>query len=343
MKQIVYIIALCLIIGGCSSKSEPRPTKDYQLEALQNEVRQVSLFIDNWTGYDQAYSRINSLEEYKRTKARIFASQSYAKLTNRLEFEQKIAQFEAIVKRHESWLKERKELLGRIERYSAQYRQAQQELFAKFAKPLRVGAYELVIANAYYQLKITDPDQAYASARYVGLKQLNIIAASKDLPLRLPHLIVGDFVVEVRITNRSQKKILRPDGYIVHSQSKTGKNGSYVARSFREYLVQFSDDINNRYEFSQAVGVTNKDSENGVRPGQSAVWSFQFNRDNHPIASVKTFRILFSQRVFEKPLTLSIPTAVIRIPELPAPLKTAQPEEQKSSSGRFHPVPYRKC
>ena len=319
MKQLIYTFALCLIIGGCGSKPAPRPTKDYQLEALQNEVRQVSRFIDNWTGYEQAYSRINSLEEYKQTRASILASPSYAKFTDKLEFEEKLAQFDAIVQRHENWLKERQELLARMERYYAEYRLAQQELFTKFAKPLRVGPYELVVASAYYQLKTIDPDQAYASARYVGLKQLNIMAASKDLPLRLPYLAIGDFVAEVRITNRSQKKILRPDGYIVHSQSKTGENGSYVARFFREYLVQFSDEISNRYEFSQAEGVTNKDSENGIRPGKSVVWSFQFNRDNHPIASVKTFRIVFPQRVFEKPLTLTIPTAVIRLPELPAP------------------------
>lgn len=315
--RYVTLILFFTIIAGCASKPPPPPPKDYQLEALQNQVREVNHFIDNWTGFKQEYSSINSLDEYKETRQKILSSPAYLKLTNQRSFEGKTNQFDAIVKRYEIWIEERSAMLTAMDQFLHQYKSSQQLLFSKHAKPLAVGSYELAVANAYYHMEPVDPDQAYASARYVGLKQLNIIAASKDQPLRLPHLAIADFVVEVKITNRSSKKILRPDGFIVHRQSKSNKSGSFIARSFREYLVQFSDNVNNRYEFSQALDVINKDSENGIRPGNDMIWSYHFNEDNHPLDTVKTFQIIFPQKVFGKPLKLKIPTQTIQKPKLP--------------------------
>ncbi len=317
MLHLFTLLVVFFGITGCAPKPPPPPAKDYQFEALQNEARQVNNFIDNWSGFSQEYSRINSLEEYKAAKRKILASSSYYKLPDRHLFESKVNQFDAIVGRYEIWLDERTELLEQMEQFFIGYKNKQKQSFAKHAKPFDVGPYELTVINGYYLLKPDDPDQAYASARYVGLKQLNIIAAAKDVPLRLPRMKIGDFVVEVKIRNKSDQKILRPDGFIVHRQSKSTKAGSFIARSFREYLVSFSDEVNNKYQFARAAGVINKDSENGIRPGEEMIWSYHFNQENYPVQTVKTFQIAYPSPVFGKALKLSIPVRMISKPNLP--------------------------
>lgn len=325
MNRPALLILALILSAGCAAKPEPPPAKDYQFEALQNQARQMEIFIDNWSGYEQKFSRINSLEEYRKYKRKIFSSPAYEKLEGRALLEGKINQFDAVVKRYEIWLEERTELLDRMAEFTRTYKERQNQLFARHAKPFRVGPYELTVQSGYFVLEPEDPDQAYASARYVGLNQLNIIAASRDHPLRLPRLTVGDFVVEVKITNRSEKQILRPDGYIVHHQSRTLDNGSKISRSHRQYLVNFSDEANNRYQFAEAVDVTNKDSENGIRPGEHAVWSYRFNRDNHPVETVDTFRISYPQKVFGKSLRLTIPLETIPKPAVPEALQNGLP------------------
>ena len=321
MTRLCAIVLAMVLIAGCAPKPEPPPPRDYQFEALQNQVRQMENFIDNWSGYDQKFSRINSLDEYRTFKNKIFSSPVYGKLAGRAELEGKIRQFDAVIRRYEIWLEERTELLDQMEEFSRNYRDSQSKIFATYAKPFRVGPYELTVQNGYFMLEPEDPDKAYASARYVGLNQLNIIAASRDLPLRLPRLTVGDFVVEVKITNRSENKILRPDGYIVHRQSRTLENGSKISRSYRQYLVSFSDEVKNRYQFAQAIDVTNKNSDNGIRPGEHAVWTYRFNQDNHPVETVNSFRIIYPQKVFGKPLRLSIPLKTISKPTVPDALQ----------------------
>lgn len=321
MTRLCAILIALVSISGCAPKPEPPPSRDYQFEALQNQVRQMEIFIDNWSGYEQKFSRINSLDEYRSFKNKIFTSPAYGKLAGRAELEGKIRQFDAVVKRYEIWLEERSDLLDQMEDFTQNYRDRQSQIFATHAKPFRVGPYELAVQNGYFILEPEDPDQAYASARYVGLNQLNIIAASRDLPLRLPRLAVGDFVVEVKITNRSDKKILRPDGYVVHRQSRTLENGSRISRSYRQYLVNFSDEMQNRYQFAQAIDVTNKDSENGIRPGEHVVWSYRFSRDNHPLETVNSFKIIYPKKVFGKPLRLTIPLKTISRPTVPVSLR----------------------
>ncbi|MBT8347412.1 MAG: hypothetical protein KJO28_14045 [Desulfofustis sp.] len=323
MVRLCVILITLFSISGCAPKPEPPPPRDYQFEALQNKVRQMEIFIDNWSGYEQEFSRINSLDEYRTFKNKIFSSPAYGKLEDSAQLEGKIRQFDAVIKRYEIWLEERTELLDQMEEFSRNYRDSQSQIFATHAKPFRVGPYELTVQNGYFTLEPEDPDKAYASARYVGLNQLNIIAASRDLPLRLPRLTVGDFIVEVKITNRSEKKILRPDGYIVHRQSRTLENGSNISRSYRQYLVNFSDEVQNRYQFAQAVDVTNKDSENGIRPGEHVVWSYRFNKDNHPVETVNSFKIIYPQKVFGKPLRLTIPLKTISKPTVPDLLRNS--------------------
>ena len=216
-------------------------------------------------------------------------------------------------------------MFEKIDFFSENYRNSQKQIFATNAKPFRVGPYELLVHNGYFILESDDPDQAYASARYVGLSQLNIIATSRDRPLRLPRLTIGDFVLEVEIRNRSDKKILRPDGYIVHRESKTLENGSTISRSYRQYLVSFSDEVKNKYQFSQAVGVTNKDSEKGIRPGERAIWAYRFNHDNHPVETVSTFQVIYPKKVFGTSLRLKVPLQTITIPSLPDSLRITQP------------------
>ena len=321
MIRHCFILFSLVLITGCAPKPEPPPPRDYQFEALQNQVRQMEIFIDNWSGYDQKFSRINSLEEYQTFKNKIFSSPVYTKLEDRAQLEGKIRQFDAIIRRYEIWLEERAELLDQIEEFSRTYKDSQSQIFATHAKPFRVGPYELIVQNGYFMLEPEDPDKAYASVRHVGLNQLNIIAASRDLPLRLPRLRVGDFVVEVKITNRSDKRILRPDGYTIHRQSRTLENGSKISRSYRQYLVSFSDEVKNRYQFAQAVDITNKNSDKGIRPGEHAVWTYRFNKDNHPVETVNSFKIIYPQKVFGKPLRLSIPLKTINKPSVPEKLQ----------------------
>ena len=325
MIRLTILLLGCVLVTSCAPKPPPPPDRDYQFEALQNQVRQMNIFIDNWSGYDQKFSRINSLAEYKAVKNKIFSSPAYDKLQLKDQFEGRINQFDAVVSRYEIWLDERARLLERMEAFSHTYEENQKQIFSTNAKPFTVSPYELIVENGYYELEPEDPDKAYASARYVGLNQLNIIAASRDRPLRLPHLAIGDFVVEVRISNRSDQKILRPDGYIVHRQSKTLENGSNISRSYRQYRVSFSDEVKNKYQFARAIDVTNKDSENGIRPGEHAVWTYRFNPDNHPVETVNTFQIIYPQKVFGKPLRLSIPLRTITIPTLPDSLTNRQP------------------
>ena len=326
MTRLCAIFIVLFLISGCAPKPEPPPSRDYQFEALQNQVRQMENFIDNWSGYEQKFSRINSLDEYRTFKNKIFSSPAYGKLEGRAALEGKIRQFDAVIRRYEIWLQERTDLLDQMEEFSRNYRHSQSQIFTTHAKPFRVGSYELIVQNGYFILEPEDPDKAYASARYVGLNQLNIIAASRDLPLRLPRLTVGDFVVEVKITNRSDKKILRPDGYVVHRQSRTLDNGSTISRSHRQYLVIFSDEVQNRYQFAQALDVINKDSESGIRPGEHVVWSYRFNKDNHPVETVNSFRIIYPQKVFGKSLRLTIPLKTISKPALPEALQNGPPE-----------------
>ena len=322
MTRLCALIAL-VFMSGCAATPEPPPSRDYQFEALQNQVRQMEIFIDNWSGYEQQFSRINSLDEYRTYKNKIFSSPAYGKLDGRAELEGKIGQFDAVVTRYEIWLQERSDLLDQMEKFSRNYRDSQRKIFSTHAKPFRVGPYELIVQNGYFMLKPEDPDKAYASARSVGLNQLNIIAASRDLPLRLPRLTIGDFVVQIKITNRSDNKILRPDGYVVHRQSRTLDNGSTISRSHRQYLVSFSDEVQNRYQFAQAVDVTNKDSESGIRPGEHVVWSYRFNRDNHPVETVNNFRIIYPEKVFGQPLRLTIPLKAISKPAVPVALQNS--------------------
>ncbi len=325
MFRLSYIIlACCLLAAGCAAKPDAPPPKDYQLEALQNEVRQVIQFIDNWSGYEQKFSSINSLEEYSSVKQKVLASPAYPRFTGKERLQSKISQFDAVVRRYETWVEDRADLLERINDFIANYQANQKQLFSRHARPLAVGPYRLVIDNSYYQLEPDDPDKAYASARYVGLSQLNIIAASRDQPLRLPSLKISGFVVEVKIGNGSSQKLLRPDGFTVNRQTRTSRSGSQVTRSQRQYLVSFSDEVQNRYEFSQAVDVINKDSDNGIRPGESMIWTYHFNRENFPVETVKTFQAIYPDRVFGKPLRLSIPLTAIQIPELPAALNPAR-------------------
>ena len=325
MNRVTSLLLLALVISGCTPAPPPPPPRNYQLEALQNQVREMEIFIDNWSGYDQRFSRINSLEEYKTVKSNILSSPAYDKLEGRMLFEGKINQFDAVIRRYEIWLDERAGLLENIGLFSENYKNSQKQIFAAHAKPLRVGPYELLVHNGYFILEPDDPDQAYASARYVGLNQLNIIAASRDRPLRLPRLTIGDFVLEVEISNRSDKKILRPDGYIVHREAKTQANGGNISRSYRQYLVNFSDEEKNTYQFSQAVGVTNKDSEKGIRPGERAIWAYRFNQSNHPVETVSTFQVIYPKKVFGKPLRLKIPLQTIAKPDLPDSLRKNQP------------------
>ena len=292
MIRLTTLLLVCLLVTSCAPKPPPPPDRDYQLEALQNQVRQMDIFIDNWSGYDQKYSRINNLAEYKAVKNKIFSSPAYDKLQLQEQFEGKINQFDAVVRRYEIWLDERSRLLERMEAFSHAYEEGQKQIFTKNAKPFRISPYELIVENGYYEILAEDPDQAYASARYVGLNQLTIIAASRDRPLR---------------------------------QSKTLENGSNISRSYREYLVKFSDEVKNKYQFAQAIDVTNKDSENGIRPGEHAVWTYRFNPDNHPVETVNTFQIIYPQKVFGKPLRLSIPLTTITIPTLPDSLTNRQP------------------
>ena len=324
MIRFTIILLIAFLVAACAPKPPPPPARDYQFEALQNQVRQMENFIDNWSGYEQKFSRINSLGEYQEVKRKILSSPAYAKLEFKEQFEGRINQFDAVVRRYEIWLEERADLLDEMEAFARNYKDSQRMIFSKNAKPLRVGTYELIVQNGYFLLEPDDPDQAYASARYVGLNQLNIIAASRDRPLRLPSLTIGDFVVEVRITNRSAKKILRPDGYIVHRESKRLENGSTIWRSYRQYLVSFSDEVKNRYQFARAADVTNKDSENGIRPGEYAVWSYRFNQENHPLETVNTFQIIYPQKVFGKPLRIAIPLATIAKPTVPDSLNNRQ-------------------
>jgi hypothetical protein len=127
-------------------------------------------------------------------------------------------------------------------------------------------------------------------------------------------------VVKVRISNSSNQKLLRPDGFTVERQTRTSRSGSQVTRSQRKYLVSFSDEVQNHYEFSQAFDVINKDSDNGIRPGESVLWSYRFNRENFPVETVKSFQVIYPARVFGKPLRLNIPLAAIQKPELPLAL-----------------------
>lgn len=324
MTRLLTILLIASIVAACAPKPPPPPPRDYKLEALQNKVRQMEIFIDNWSGYEQHFSRINSLDEYRSVKHKIFSSPAYSKLENRERFEGKINQFDAVIRRYEIWLEERTQRLNEMEAFTQNYTNSQSKIFSANAKPFRVGPYELTIQNGYFELEPDDPDQAYASARYVGLNQLNIIATSRDLPLRLPSLSIGDFVVEVKITNRSAKKILRPDGYILHRETRKLENGSIIGRSYRQYLVSFSDEVKNRYQFTRALEVTNKDSENGIRPGEFVVWSYRFSQENHPVEAVNTFQVIYPAKVFGKSLRLNIPLKTIAKPTLPASLRNGR-------------------
>lgn len=322
MNRLAILGILIILTAGCGSKPPPPPAKDYNLEALHNRVRQMEIFIDNWSGYEQRYSRINNLEEYQATREKIFSSPAYDKFTGKAQFEQKVSQFDAAVSRYERWVKERARLLEEMEDFQQRYKDTQKQTFARYARPFRVGPYELIVASGYYELIPHDPDKAYASARFVGLNQLNIIAASKDRPLQLPQLELGNFVVEVKIINRSDQQILRPDGFIVHRQSKTLDNGAQISRSRHQHLVKFTDDMRNRYQFSQADGVINRDSDNGLRPGEQMIWSYRFNRENHPLQTVNTFDIIYPTQVFGKSLRLRIPLQVIARPVVPGSLQS---------------------
>lgn len=96
---------------------------------------------------------------------------------------------------------------------------------------------------------------------------------------------------------------------------------SRISRSYRQYLVSFSDEMQNRYQFAQAVDVTNKDSENGIRPGEHVVWSYRFSRDNHPLETVNSFKIIYPKKVFGKPFRLTIPLKTISKPTVPVSLR----------------------
>ena len=315
------ILAVCIgLAAGCSSKTGPHPSRDYQLEALQNEVRQIINFIDSWSGFDQQYSRITTLDEYKTVRRKVLNSPAYSRLPDKAVLQSRLRTFDAVVERYETWVEDRAAMLDKIERFIADYEASQKRLFSRHARPLTVGPYRLAINNSYYQLEADDPDKAYASARYVGLSQLNIMAASRGQPLRLPRLKISGFVVEVGISNESARTLLRPDGYTVSRQTATSRSGSRVTRSQRNYLVSFGDEVKNRYEFSQAAGVTNKDSETPIRPGESVIWTYRFNRENFPVETVDTFQVIYPDRVFGRSLRLTIPLQAIPKPNLPAEL-----------------------
>lgn len=318
MTRVVLLITALLLAAGCSTKEPPPSQKNYQLEALQSEARQVVLFIDNWSGYAQKHSRIRNLSEYKQVKKKVIVSPEYNNFSDKEAFEGKINQFDAIVRRYEIWVEERSAALDEMDRFFERYMAEQDRLFDTNSKPLKVGSYEISVDNAYYEMIPDDPDQAYASALFIGLKQLDIIAASQHKPLRMPTLKLRDFVVKIRIANRSQDKLLRPDGFVVHRQSRNTKAGSYISRSFREYFVNFGDDRKNKYQFNRATNVINRDSANGIRPGESTTWTYSFNQDNYPIETVDKFHIGFPKTVFGKTLKLSIPLQVIAKPQIPA-------------------------
>ena len=325
MSRILLIFTIIVMSAGCSPKPPPPPEKNYKLEAMQNDVRQINLFIDNWSGFEQQYSRINNLAEYNEVKRKIVTSPEYHQLIGREQFVSKTNQFDAIVKRYEIWVEERRKLLDEMDSYYQRYKDEQHRLFAANAKSITVGPYEITVANGYYAMVPNDPDQAYASAHYLGLKQLDIIAASRDQPLRLPTLDISDFVIEILIVNQSNDKILRPDGYISHRQSSNNRSGAFFLRSYREYLVSFSDSRKNTYQFKRATGVINKKSENGIRPGDSMLWSYSFNQENHPLETVQKFQIRFPKQVFGRSLKFSIPQKVITRPNLPESFRSGQP------------------
>lgn len=326
MFRALLIIMFIIAAAGCSSKSPPPPTKNYQLEALQNDVSQINRFIDNWSGFDQEYSSISNLKEYNTVKRKILASPEYHLLSGRAQFENKTNQFDAIVKRYEIWVDERGKLLDEMNHYYQQYKDGQHQFFSAQAKPLTIGSYEIAVANAYYAMAPIDPDQAYASARYIGLKQLDIIAASRDQPLRLPTFNITDFVVDIRIINRSNDKILRPNGFVRHHRSIENIAGTSGSRLYDEYLVRFSDDRKNTYQLNRAYGIINNDSENGIRPGESIIWTYSFNPENHPLETVDKFQARFPKEVFGRGLTLSIPLQVIARPKLPDSFRAGQPQ-----------------
>jgi len=319
MIRLLLSILIAAAVAGCTNAPPPPPQKNYQLEALQGDVAQIIRFVDNWSGYKQRFSRIGNLEEYEAVKRRIRSSAEYPRFAGRAEFEGKTNQFDAIVERYQIWVDERQKLLDEMERFARAYRERQKQIFATHARPLRVGSYEIVVANAYYAMAPLDPDQAYASARSIGLKQLDIIAASRDKPLRLPTLHITSFAVDFRITNNSQDRILRPNGFVTdHSGDKRiSAPGSEIFQK-QTHLVTFRDDRNNAYQFNRAYGVTSGDSENGIRPGDSAIWTYTFNRENHPLSTVRTFQAAFPKQVFGKGLKLSIPIEIIVRPELSA-------------------------
>ncbi|MGI9537108.1 MAG: hypothetical protein ACR2PB_08550, partial [Desulfocapsaceae bacterium] len=100
MIRIFTLLCVCFLVANCAPKPPPPPDRDYKFEALQNQVRQMEIFIDNWSGYDQKFSRINSLAEYKTVKNKIFSSPAYDKLQLQEQFEGKINQFDAVVRRY---------------------------------------------------------------------------------------------------------------------------------------------------------------------------------------------------------------------------------------------------
>jgi hypothetical protein len=317
VSRLLILLLVCFVGAGCSSKTAPPPSRDYRLEALENQVRQMSIFIDNWSGYDQKYSRINSLGEYKSVRREILSSPAYASFPGRAAFQAKVDQFDTVVKRYETWIEERTALLDQMNGFISTYQAGQKELFSRNARPLRVGPYELAVETSYFRLEPDDPDKAYASARYVGLSQLNIIAASRQRPLQLPSLKITGFVVAVKIRNASTQQILRPHGFVLQRQTKTSNSGSIISRSQRHYLVNFSDEVKNRYDFAHAVDVTNKESDKGIRPGETAVWTYEFNEDNFPLETVRLFQVIYPAAVFGRSLRLNIPTEAIPRPEIP--------------------------
>jgi len=282
----------------------------------------MSIFVDNWSGYDQKYSRITSLDEYKSVRKKILSSPDYAKFSGKAEFQAKIDQFDLVVEGYENWIEQRTALLDRMNGFISSYQAGQKQLFSRNARPLRVGPYELVVENSFFRLEPDDPDKAYASARYVGLSQLNIIAASRERPLQLPRLKITGFVVAVKIRNVSTQQILRPHGFVVRRQTKTSNSGSTVSRSKRHYLINFSDEVKNRYDFAHAINVTNKESDRGIRPGESAVWTYEFNEENFPLETVQVFQVIYPAAVFGRSLRLNIPTKTISRPQIPAELRS---------------------
>lgn len=93
-------------------------------------------------------------------------------------------------------------------------------------------------------------------------------------------------------------------------------------RSQRHYLVNFSDEVKNRYDFAHAIDLTNTASDKGIRPGESAVWTYEFNEDNFPLEPVRLFQVLYPAAVFGRSLRLNIPTEAIPRPNIPGRLSS---------------------